>query len=522
MKPTAELFELIQSLSRTEKGYFKKFASLHVKGEENNYIKLFDAIEVQKEYDEEAIKKKFAGETFIKHLPSEKNYLQQLIMKSLRLYHAKTNVGKELRELIDYIEICMEKGLYRQCEKLILKGKKIAEAHERFMTIAELTKLDKKLEVTRGNALNRKKTEQLQKEISTAIKNELEIQDFFKMQDEMIAILEITGEARSEEDAELANDRIKALKKIDITKVKTTLSCILYYNTLAAYYYFIGDYENSYKCSKLYLSSAKLDYQRTGDSANIINGLHNHYTSCYRTKRFDECYELIDEIKAVPVTSARGGEASFSRILSIELGLAISTGKFKEAVPIIENASEKILNMKYRMPLTAYFNTLYIIAHVYFGAGKYSESLKWLNRIINDTDADDVQYIFCASKILSLIIHTDMGKSDSLEYIVKPTYRYLYKRKRLYKFESRLLNFIKSDIPKIHGKTELINAFKEFHDDLVKLNNDPFERRVFEYFDFISWLESKIENRPFDEIVCEKAAKEKQKNKPALTAQAQK
>ena len=44
-----DLFQLIQSLSRTEKAYFKKYTSLHVIGERNNYVKLFNAIEKQKE-----------------------------------------------------------------------------------------------------------------------------------------------------------------------------------------------------------------------------------------------------------------------------------------------------------------------------------------------------------------------------------------------------------------------------------------------------------------------------------------
>ena len=40
---------------------------------EKNYIKLFDSIEKQNEYNEDAIKHQFREETFIKHLPSEKN-----------------------------------------------------------------------------------------------------------------------------------------------------------------------------------------------------------------------------------------------------------------------------------------------------------------------------------------------------------------------------------------------------------------------------------------------------------------
>lgn len=39
---------------------------------------------------------------------------------------------------------------------------------------------------------------------------------------------------------------------------------------------------------------------------------------------------------------------------------------------------------------------------------------------------------------------------------------------------------------------------------MEKLLKIPYESKALEYFDFVSWLESKIENRPFAEVVREK------------------
>ncbi|MGZ6555019.1 MAG: hypothetical protein ACXVDV_20715, partial [Bacteroidia bacterium] len=99
MKYSDDLFQLINTLSKNEKGYFKKYAAKHVIGEQNNYIRLFDAIEKQNEYDEEKIKKIFKAETFIKHLPSEKNYLYWMIIKSLMEYHSELSIAIELKNL---------------------------------------------------------------------------------------------------------------------------------------------------------------------------------------------------------------------------------------------------------------------------------------------------------------------------------------------------------------------------------------------------------------------------------------
>ena len=83
MKPSTELFKLIKSLTKSEKRFFKLSSSLQ--SGDKNYLKIFDHIEKQDEYDEDAIKEVFAKETFIKHLPSEKNHLYKLILKSLLL-----------------------------------------------------------------------------------------------------------------------------------------------------------------------------------------------------------------------------------------------------------------------------------------------------------------------------------------------------------------------------------------------------------------------------------------------------
>ena len=73
MKPSTELFKLIKSLTKSEKRFFKLSSSLQ--SGEKNYLKIFDFIERQSSYDEEELKKTYEGETFIKHLPSEKNHL---------------------------------------------------------------------------------------------------------------------------------------------------------------------------------------------------------------------------------------------------------------------------------------------------------------------------------------------------------------------------------------------------------------------------------------------------------------
>ncbi|MGV6862373.1 MAG: hypothetical protein ACWA41_11415, partial [Putridiphycobacter sp.] len=136
MKPSNELFDLISSLSKSEKRFFKLNSSLQ--SGEKNYLKLFDYIEKHSTYDEAALKKHFQYEKFIKHLPSEKNHLYKLILKSLRAYYADHSIKSQLKQEIKNVEILYQKALYKECNKFLKRAKKVAIEYEKFYYSFEL------------------------------------------------------------------------------------------------------------------------------------------------------------------------------------------------------------------------------------------------------------------------------------------------------------------------------------------------------------------------------------------------
>ena len=70
---TDDLFDLIKSMSRTEKRYFKLDAQKAGGNKSNSYLKLFDALKDLEEYDEPRIFKKLKGEPLLNRLSTEKN-----------------------------------------------------------------------------------------------------------------------------------------------------------------------------------------------------------------------------------------------------------------------------------------------------------------------------------------------------------------------------------------------------------------------------------------------------------------
>ncbi|MBI2270897.1 MAG: hypothetical protein HYU69_11180 [Bacteroidetes bacterium] len=69
------LFQLIHSLNKSEKRYFKVYSSLH--GGKKNYLKLFNAVGKQKKPDEGQLKKMLSGEPLARNIHVAKKYFRE-------------------------------------------------------------------------------------------------------------------------------------------------------------------------------------------------------------------------------------------------------------------------------------------------------------------------------------------------------------------------------------------------------------------------------------------------------------
>ena len=133
-----DLYRLIKSLNKSEKGYFKKFAAKNEAGSKQNYIVLFDAIDKLEAYDENKLKSMLKNASFTKQLPVYKVYLFNLILKSLGQYGAFENSGTKIRELIENSRILSSKALYKEALKLLKKAKELANKFSSYNFLLEI------------------------------------------------------------------------------------------------------------------------------------------------------------------------------------------------------------------------------------------------------------------------------------------------------------------------------------------------------------------------------------------------
>ncbi|GAB4379815.1 MAG: hypothetical protein Kow0075_10680 [Salibacteraceae bacterium] len=508
MKPSHELFRLIKSLSKSEKRFFKMMSSLQ--SGDKNYIKLFDAIEKQDVYDEDSIKEQFKNETFIKHLPSEKNHLYKLILKSLRLFHSENSVSVILAEHIQSIEILYNKALYPECGKLVKRAKKIAESHERFYYLFELIKWEKTLleEEFQSGRFNHDLYKLVEEEHSV-IKKLRNLAEYQILYNKINYVFRQGGYVRNDQERKIVDEILNH----ELIKGKNTA---LSKRAAATCYYIKGlcaiaqnevesSFENFSLVVKIFEENPNLIQDIPKQYIKSLSNLLHYYVG---TGDYGELFDLIAKMRAL------GEKAGFNRI-DIKIRIFISTnyfeilaferqGKFGLALKKVEEVHPKLEEFGDKLTKEDIVLFDHLFANVYFGAGKYRDALRTLNNILHDSENSLRQDIFVFSKMFMLLIHYELENFDLLNYLLKSTERYFTKQKKQnqvsYDFELALIRSFKRLIKAgvhTHKATEIL---KEMKKNLNRVLQNSDERVALEYFDYLTWIDAKIQGRSYGEL----------------------
>ena len=90
--------------------------------------------------------------------------------------------------------------------------------------------------------------------------------------------------------------------------------------------------------------------------------------------------------------------------------------------------------------------------------------------------------------------HYELGNFDIMEYLIKSVYRFMAKMENLTVVEEEMFKFLRHsfNVPKNKLKPEL----EKFLQKIKQFEKSRFETRAFAYLDIISWVESKVYQKP--------------------------
>ncbi len=504
MKPSTDLFNLIKSLSKSEKRFFKLSSSLQ--SGEKNYLKLFDYIEKQPSYNEEKLKIIFEGEVFIKHLPSEKNHLYKLILKSLRMYYSDQSIGSVLSQDIKNIEILYKKALYKECEKFVSRSKNTAEKYEKFYYWYELINWEKKLiESSYESGVFSINIDDLVVEEEMVVAKLRNLAEYMVLYAKINLIFRSGGFTRSLEEeervAEIANNHLIKGKN---TAISSNAASICYYikGLCAAT---TRNYSDSFKFFNRTKEILDDNPEVKLESSKRYVLAQFHLLRCYiDSNDFGKAEDLISEIRSLK--SQKGFKTIdisvqiFSNSYDQELCILHKKGEFEKSVELISTIDKEQQLLKGKITKEMEIVLKYNKAYSYFGIGDFKTSLQYINDVLNDNESMLRQDIYSFSRLMNLIIHFELENYDFLEYVIRSTNRYLSKQEREYKIEMLCIKHIRK-LSKTNIEANQIEIFEKMKEEVNQLLQDHHECVILEYFDLVSWIESKLKKKTFVEIV---------------------
>ncbi len=493
MSVSQNLFDLIKSLTPPEKRYFKVYAQRHVKGEENNYVLLFNAIDKQDVYDEAKLLRKFKKNTFSKHFSSEKNYLYKLILKSMNAYDLDKSIEAKIRELIGFASFFRKKRLYQQALKQLDKAKKMAIKYERYFQWINILHIETTVINYAHELQNQKRLKSNQAEMHTAFEKARLYNEYKHLFDEVFwqnnkGLYATNNEQTAYYEQVLQNPLLRS--RCPLTDFRTQK---LYYQILQICYVQTHQTLLSYECAQkiveLYESQSHF---MKNEMDNYISMLGNAIVSCYLLEDMEGLHQIIQKLRAVPTQTFNQEVKVFETSYNAEIVYYQRLNDYDKIGELLVVIEQKLNNYQNRIKQPSLLVWYYNLAGLYYTLNQFDSALKWINRFFDLHEEGVREDIFNKAIFLNLILHWKLENHRLLESLLRSASYYIRQKDHTYSFEKEVLAGFKKllNLP-LEAKKEREDLFQSLYDNLLAIK-DEVEKRFLKSMVILQWLEGQL------------------------------
>lgn len=491
MKNKDILFDLIKSLSKNEKRFFKMYASQHIT-EKKNSLLIFEVLDKQYQYDEKKVIKELSNKSVVNNYSYNKHYLLQLILRSLHSYNYRKNSEELLRENLHYIEILFEKSQFNLCEKIISNSIKLAEDEELFFYMNEFLNWKNKFRNFKTKS-PKEDFDYISKIQSNVLKKEINLIDLRDLYTNFHIIV-----------SDISIRNLSHLKKIEVfisipllknaNKALSLKGKYYYYFIHRMYFLLQGNRMKALDCSLLLINQFEKKRKSYSKELNqfYVNSLVYlllDQATLSKTKDYFITYEKLSLfLNKYPELQ----KFIFPTNYLAELTINRKTKNYETINYLLQEYETKLKQYNAHVSSQNILVMNFQISTLFIEIRDFKSALKWINKVLIQKELLRKD-IFLAAKFVNLIIQYELCNYELLESEIKSTYRYLLNQNRFLKSEFMIVDFLKNKIIKTKNNFELLLVFKEMHKELELIAKNPIEENFFlTYFDFRIWLKSKI------------------------------
>jgi len=434
--------------------------------------------------------------------------LYRQILTSLRLIHITKHLDIEIREQIDFARILYGKGHYSQSLKVLDKAKEQARGAHLDLLNLEIIEFEKQIESRHITRSIDSRADDLIQEAEHRFKVVSNASQLSNLALKLYSLYIKIGHVKSEKDTYYVTGFFRAnLPDLKFEEL-TFYEKIHYYQAQVWYNYILQNFPLHFRYTQKWVDLFD-DFpdMKTQDPTLYMRGMHNLLVALFYTSHYERLCAVLEKFEGFLKIHAAEFDTdaevqAFVYLYTAKINKHFLEGSFTEGQQLVPKLESLLKTYEDHIDSHRELIFKYKIACMYFSAGDNSKAIDYLNDIINYKAGSLVSDIQCYARILNLIAHFELKHYSLLEYLVKSVYRFLGKMDDLNIVQKEILRFLRKEVrtdPK-----SLHHAFVQLLAKLEKYQDHPYERRSFLYLDIVSWLESKIQNRPVQEVIQEK------------------
>ncbi len=481
------LFELIESLSKSEKRYFKIF----VKGRETKYLEFYnllnDSIKKKKSIDSNLLKTNFLNRGVRLDLLIDS--LFNIILKSLSQFYSNTSLDVIMKNQLIKVEVLHKKGLVGIAIKELKDLKKKANSNEKFIILLDVNSWEKKLYETGVGIYSLENIISERIEILELLRNYSEFDLLFRR---VFIHYENYGLCNNREDVK----RLKFLQENTLlmseNKIKSSRALIAFYNIKRLLAKLTHDTKEQHlyalKIINVFNEKSQLKLEFLKEYTKHLLDLQTAQRDCQLYNdviKTQQKIEIFEKETYVNENKALKGLIFFHTTINL-VRIYRETNQSGRVIKMIPELEIKI--KEYEIQVKYWYVLNYNLAAACFENKQFNEALKWILKIINSKEKNLRADVYIYSRILFLLIHFELDNRDFLEYELRSIYRFIHKKRSPMKVELLLVSFIRNTKSNLGVKKSFIELKDRFEENM----KDPFEKRFLYYFDIVKWLNSKI------------------------------
>ena len=432
--------------------------------------------------------------------------MYDLLLDCLRNYNASNSTRLLIRRKIDAAEVLFFKGLNNQSLKQLIKAKELAYKNGDFPALIEIFEWLKKIHFRNNlQELDFKELEKLFNENINQLKELNTLTEYWWLQAKLYKNIFNIEFARTDQERDRLHKLMQHPLLLNINDATSLDAKFFFYHIHSAYYFFKRDVEKAYKINQQYIELFESNPERiTTAPRRYISVLNNFLIDNLMLKKYDHVVEGIAKLRSMakipPFNRIPFVDTDiFQLTYQLELNAHVAMKDFETALNTINSFTQQLEKHKGRIPNNNLLTFYYLAARIYFVNGLYGKASKWVDLIIKDQNKEISKKIHCFSRLLNLIIHFENEEHQYSYNLLGTVKRYFKNYDAHLKFEKVFLKNIKTILNS--PKNEHPGLWVKFKQELLQVQLSPKEKIAFDYFEFLVWIESKINKKSMLAII---------------------